>query len=400
MSRSATTVSLALALALAGCGSGSSDGAARPSTSQAAPTSGAPPSSDAPPSAAQAATPEQQVAAALERLDRAQEIAQLFVVGVPLDDLSRGEELVTGGVGGIFLAGRSKMAADELAGITGSWQDAAPGPGLWVAVDQEGGNVQTLSGPGFAVLPEAVEQGELPPAELADLADGLGAALAGAGINLNLAPVADLVPPGTEQGNRPIGYYGRQYGGTAEEVVAAAGAIVAGLAEHGVTATLKHFPGLGRVRGNTDSSADVVDTVTEAGDEQVAAFGELAAAPGNPFVMTSSAVYARIDDSTAATWSDEVIGGLLREDLGFDGVVISDDLGAAAAVQRVEPGERAVRFLDAGGTLVLTVVPDLLPEMRDAVVRRDADDPEFAGRVDAAVETALLAKARAGLLDG
>jgi beta-glucosidase-like glycosyl hydrolase len=342
---------------------------------------------------------EERVEGAIAGMSREEQIAQLFVVGVPLDDVHRGDDLATRGVGGIFLAGRSRMAADDLARVTAAWQDAAGGPGLWVAVDQEGGNVQTLSGPGFPELPTAEEQGRLPEPELAALADGLGASLDRAGINLDLAPVADVVPAGTEQSNQPIGVFGREYGSTPAEVSAAVQVVLDGLAEHDVTAVLKHFPGLGRVRGNTDTSAEVVDPETRGDDPSVRLFGELAEDAGSPpFVMTSSAVYPAIDGSAPAGWSEKVVDGLLRGQLGFDGVVISDDVGAAAAVQDVPPGERAVRCLGAGGTLVLTVDPAVFPQMLAAVAERDGTDDAFRARVDAAVRTALLAKAGAGLL--
>jgi beta-N-acetylhexosaminidase len=301
-------------------------------------------------------------------------------------------------VGGLFMAGRSSAPAEELAAVTGRWASAAPGPRPWVAADQEGGQVQALQGAGFERLPSARAQGDLPPEQLAALADRMGAALSSAGVTLDLAPVVDVVPAGTERSNPPIGVFDRQYGSTAAEVSAAAGAVVEGLAAHDVTATLKHFPGLGRVSANTDTAARVVDTVTVPGDEQVAVFAQLAGLPAAPFVMTSSAVYQQIDPSTQAAFSPVVITQLLRDRLGFDGVVISDDLGNAAAVRDVPVGERAVRFLAAGGTLVLTVEPDTYPAMLAAVVARDAADPAFAAAVDAAVRTALLAKVHAGLL--
>ncbi|MGY1631544.1 glycoside hydrolase family 3 N-terminal domain-containing protein [Geodermatophilus sp. SYSU D01186] len=339
-----------------------------------------------------------QVDTALAGLDRRQQVAQLLVVGVSLTDLSPADALVTEtGVGGVFLQGRSSAPAEELAATTGRWAEGADAD-PWVAVDQEGGAVQSLSGPGFADLPPAVDQGRLPPAELSALIDGMGASLAAAGVTLNLAPVVDVVPAGTEAGNAPIGAYGRQYGSTAAEVVPPAGTVVDGLAVHGVTATLKHFPGLGRVQENTDESADVTDSVTTPGDEQVAAFGDLAGSDAAPFVMTSSATYTQIDPTAPAAFSPVVVTDLLREQLGFDGVVISDDLGAAEAVQGVPVGERAVRFLAAGGTLVLTVDPSTAPAMVDAVLARAEADVAFSARVDHAVRTALTAKARAGLL--
>ncbi|MGY1745257.1 glycoside hydrolase family 3 N-terminal domain-containing protein [Blastococcus sp. SYSU D00695] len=396
--RLAVALSLALVLVLAACGgSGGATGGTGGSSPADESSAVASPSPTTPPDPQAAARA--RVEEVLAGLDRRQQVAQLFVVGVPLADLSPAAELIADTrVGGVFLAGRSTLAAPDLAATTAGWATLTTGPRPWVAVDQEGGAVQTLRGPGFDRLPPAVEQGALPPDQLAALAGGLGAALGSAGITLDLAPVADVVPAGTEDGNEPIGAFGRQYGSTAAAVVPAAGAVLDGLAAHGVTGTVKHFPGLGRVLGNTDDSTGVTDRVTTAGDEQVAAFGTLAASSAEPFVMTSSATYALIDPTAPAAFSPVVVTDLLRGQLGFDGVVISDDLGAAAAVQDVPPGDRAVRFLAAGGTLVLTVDPAVLPAMIDAVVDRAGTDPAFSAQVDAAVRTALLAKAGRGLL--
>jgi beta-glucosidase-like glycosyl hydrolase len=396
--RRVTVLGCLLAL-LAACSPGTdratSSGTA---TSTSSPPAAGPVTTPPPAAPAPADGPEAAVAAALAGMNRRAQVAQLFVAGIPLDDLSGGPQLAATGVGGIFLAGRSRAAEADLAATVTTWQVAAPGPRLWVAADQEGGNVQTLRGPGFDVLPTALQQGALPAPELGGLADRLGASLAGAGLNLDLAPVADVVPAGTEQSNPPIGVFARQYGSTPDAVVAAAGTIVGGLAAHGVTATLKHFPGLGRVQQNTDTSAHVVDGTTTAGDGQVGAFGQLAGSPAHPFVMMSSATYTLIDPTTEAVFSHVVLTDVLRTQLGFGGVVITDDVGTAKAVQAVPAGERAVRFLAAGGTLVLTVDSMLVPEMIDAVLARSDSDPAFAAQVDAALHTALLAKAGAGLL--
>jgi beta-N-acetylhexosaminidase len=118
----------------------------------------------------------------------------------------------------------------------------------------------------------------------------------------------------------------------------------------------------------------------------------------HPFVMMSSATYRLIDPSAPAVFSPVVITDVLRGDIGFRGPIITDDVGTAVAVRDVPPGERAVRFLAAGGTLVLIVTATDLQEMEDAVLARDAADPAFAKQVDAAVRTALVATARAGLL--
>jgi hypothetical protein len=102
------------------------------------------------------------VDAALADLDRREQVAQLIVVGVALTDLSPADEFVAEGMGGVFLQGRSSIPADELATETARWAEAAPGPRPWIGVDQEGGAVQTLSGPGFADLSSAARQGRMP----------------------------------------------------------------------------------------------------------------------------------------------------------------------------------------------------------------------------------------------
>ena len=396
--RSAVLVAVLTLLSLLLVGCDGSDG----SGGEAAEDTGTATSSSTTPTTAPSTSPEDpleaQVDEALAGLDRRAQIAQLFVIGVRLDDLDAGDALVDDGVGGVFLAGRSQAPVEDIAAVTERWQAAVPGPGVWVAVDQEGGAVQTLKGPGFDRLPSARDQGALPADQLTALAEGIGTSLAAAGINLDLAPVVDVVPPGTEAGNAPIGAYGREYGGTPEAVTAAAGTIVGGLSDAGVTATLKHFPGLGRVTGNTDDTAVVHDTVTTAQDPQLTVFSTLADSPAAPFVMASSAIYDRIDGSEQAMFSPVVLTDVLRGQLGFDGVVISDDVGNADAVAGVAVGDRAVRFLGAGGTLVHTVEASQFEPMVDAVLARAEDDAAFAAVVDAAVRTALLAKARAGLL--
>src|SRR3954469_1104420 len=126
--------------------------------------------------------PEERVEEVMAGLDRRAQGAQLFVSGVPLDDLASGDRVAGSGVGGLFLAGRSVAPAAELAATAERWQSLSPGPGLWVAVDQEGGAVQSLTGSGFERLPSALDQAALPPAELATLAEDMGTTLRDVGI--------------------------------------------------------------------------------------------------------------------------------------------------------------------------------------------------------------------------
>ena len=161
--------------------------------------------------------------------------------------------------------------------------------------------------------------------------------------------------------------------------------------------TAKHFPGLGRVVGNTDVTAGVVDTVTTADDPFLASF-RAAIAAGVPFVMVALATYTRIDPAHLAVFSPLVIGGLLRGDLGFRGVVMSDDLGATAAVATVPPGERALEFLMAGGDFIVSRSAAATAAMVAELRAHAATDPAVAARVDGAALRVLGAKEAAGLL--
>ena len=114
--------------------------------------------------------------------------------------------------------------------------------------------------------------------------------------------------------------------------------------------------------------------------------------------MMSTAVYARLDPGTPAAFSRPIVSGLLRGTLGFRGVVVSDDVGHAKQVAAYSPGERAVRFVSAGGDLVLTVVATQADAMVSALVARAKADPDFRKLVDAAALRVLQAKQARGLL--
>jgi beta-N-acetylhexosaminidase len=115
-------------------------------------------------------------------------------------------------------------------------------------------------------------------------------------------------------------------------------------------------------------------------------------------MMMSTAIYALIDPGTPAAFSSTIVTGILRQRLGFSGVIISDDLGAAAQVAATPVGQRAVDFVAAGGDLVLTVVASQTPAMTAALLARASTDPSFKSQVDAAALRVLRLKQAAGLL--
>jgi len=305
-------------------------------------------------------------------------------------------------VGSVFLAGRSKSGTKATKTLVDGLQakaDTVSGHrvGLLVSTDQEGGQVQVLSGPGFSTIPSGLVQGSWSTLKLRTEAAVWAKQLKSAGVNLNLAPVADVVPASLGRNNGPIGRYDREFGHTAATVTSHSNAFAAGFAQSKVLATLKHFPGLGYVRGNTDTTANVVDSVTTSKSSSITPFSSGINA-GAPFVMISLATYSKIDPKHQAVFSSTVIQGLLRKTLGFKGVVISDDLGNAVSVRAVPPADRALNFLSAGGDLVLTVEPNLVPAMAKAVQTRMAQNAAFRTQVDQSVHRILTAKQQAGLL--
>jgi beta-N-acetylhexosaminidase len=334
----------------------------------------------------------------------AERIGQLFMgaARVPTTSAAGLTVLRRYDVGSVILTGRSHVGvwrtralADRLQSLGRTTK--AGRAGLLVAVDQEGGQVQVLSGPGFSAIPAALEQGQWSVARLRERAEQWAAQLRSAGVNVDLAPVGDVVPARIGTANGPIGRYGRQFGATPDVVSRQGAAFVEGFSRSGVLTTLKHFPGLGRVSGNTDTTEQVTDTTLTRDSADVASFRS-GIESGAGLVMVSLATYALIDPAHKAVFSPTVLTGMLRHDLGFQGVIVSDDLGKAAAVRSVSPAQRAVSFLRAGGDLVLTVNNAVLPAMVEAVSHTARHDAAFKARTDASVRRVLKAKEAAGVL--
>jgi beta-N-acetylhexosaminidase len=332
-----------------------------------------------------------------------QRVGQLFLVGVSsnaatadvaraVNDYHFGSVLLSKSGASVSTLKAGSAAIQALA-----TQQATGGVRFLVAANQEGGEIQQLSGPGFGYMPSALSQGKLSPATLRDDAEQWGDQLKAAGVNLDLAPVMDVVPAATAASNGPIGAYDREFGYDPQTNGTHGVAFIQGMATAGVAATAKHFPGLGHVVGNTDFASGVTDTVTTGDSADLGSFKDAVAA-GVRYVMIATALYTQIDARNLAAFSPAVIGGLLRQEMGFTGVVVSDDLGEAAQVASIPAGQRAVDFIDAGGDLVTS--QDLGPaETMAATVLADASaSAAFRSKVASAVMTVLAAKAAQGLL--
>jgi beta-N-acetylhexosaminidase len=326
-------------------------------------------------------------------------IGQLLMVGSPSTgvDAATRTAVQHDHVGAVILDGTTSAGMQAIQGLTSSLRALGPkGVGLFIATDQEGGEVQRLKGPEFASIPSAVVQGGIAPTTLRSEAKQWGNELRQAGVNVNLAPVFDTVPAGFGP-NPPIGDLDREYGRTPGTVTTHAVAVARGEGDAGIDVTAKHFPGLGRVSGNTDTTRGVTDSLTTRHDPYLAPF-RAAVEAHVPFVMMSTAIYSRIDRGTPAAFSKTIVSGMLRGDLGFTGVIISDDIGIATQVRSYSVGQRAVDFVKAGGDMVLTVDATQAGDMTTALLAETKSSASFKKQVDAAALLVLEAKQARGLL--
>ncbi|WP_269431144.1 glycoside hydrolase family 3 N-terminal domain-containing protein [Luteipulveratus halotolerans] len=311
-------------------------------------------------------------------------------------------------IGNVMLTGRSTSGTSTTSAVTAALRarvtaastDSVP---LFIGTDQEGGNVQVLRGSGYSTMPTALTQGTWDSSTLQSSARTWGQQLHGSGINVNLAPVMDTVPSAAYAPyNKPIGYYHREFGYSTAQVADKGSAFLRGMSQAGVETSVKHFPGLGLVTANTDTTVGVRDTkMTLNGSFSSYVNPFLAGVnAGAGMVMMSSAIYSNIDAHAPACFSYKIITQVLRGQHGYNGIVISDDLGNAKAVSPWAPGTRAVWFLLSGGTMILTVNANVVTEMYNAVLARARSDASFRRIVQASCNRVLLRKAARGLIGG
>jgi len=279
--------------------------------------------------------------------------ARAFITGVSGTTLS-GEErsfLRESQPWGLILFQRNVATPQQLTALVASFRDVVGRPQAPVLIDQEGGRVQRLGPPHWPRYPEGAQYGRIWER---DRAEGLAAAHLGArliahdlialGIDVDCLPLADVPTPDADP---VIG--DRAYGESAEKVAAIAGAVAAGLMEGGVLPVLKHLPGHGRATADSHHYLPTVaaDRVTlEAVD--FAAFRPLA---GLPLGMTAHVVFSAFDPRSPATTSVTMVQDVIRDSIGFEGLLMSDDISMGALSGSVERRSRAA--IDAGCDVVL-----------------------------------------------
>jgi beta-N-acetylhexosaminidase len=250
-----------------------------------------------------------------------------------------------GEVGGVIVHGFNFRTSVGLRRTTRSLQAAASAggrPRLLIAVDQEGGKVKTVPWVPPTLAPARMGS------RARDQGRRTGAALRGLGINVDLAPVAD-VPV-----SRASAVYrqGRTWSFDAEETARQAGDFALGLREGHAVATMKHFPGLGLARRDTDRALVRIRAPRNRLASGLVPFRR-GIRQAVPVIMLSNAIYDTYDPVNAASWSRRIATTLLRRELGFTGVTMTDSLDGAAHVRGIPPNGLAIGAANAGTDLIL-----------------------------------------------
>jgi beta-N-acetylhexosaminidase len=292
---------------------------------------------------------------------------------------------------GLILFKRNIETPAQVKALTAAFRDAVAADAP-VLVDQEGGRVQRLGPPHWPAYPAGATYGLLYEQ---DRAMGLRAAQLGArlmagdlvplGIDVDCLPLADVPVSGAD---KVIG--DRAYGETPDKVAAIAAAAAAGLLEGGVLPVVKHLPGHGRATADSHQRLPVVDATRAALEAtDFAAFRPLA---GLPLGMTAHVVFTAFDPVTPATTSATMVQKVIRDSIGFKGLLMSDDVSMGALAGSI--GERTAAALAAGCDVVLHC-NGRLDEMQAVA----AEAPALAGDAARRAAAALALRQAPGALD-
>lgn len=323
-------------------------------------------------------------AAAIRSWPLPRRLSSLIIASVdPTNDVEARRAITDVGVGGIFLRGRSNggIVAD---GTLAAIRETAPA-GLFIAIDEEGGRIERSGAFGDPLPSARVMAATMTPGEVTTAAAARGRALRQAGIDLNFAPVLDLsdAPADDAIGDRSFG--------TDPDVVAAyAGAFAQGLSAAGVTPVLKHFPGHGRADGDSHKGPVNTPPIEALQGTDLQPYAELL--PDAEAVMVGHLTVPGLSDGQPASLSREAVTGLLREQLRFDGLVVTDDLSLMRAVtDRYTPADAAARAVAAGADLVLLRAVHVAGAL-DALVNAVADGAVNEDQVTRSVQRTLRTK--------
>ena len=290
-----------------------------------------------------------------------------------------------GRAGGVVLFRGNAVSPAEMRSLTKDLQRAASGSAL-IAADQEGGSIRILPW----VAPEPSQGAQATPQTAQAQSELARRGLAASGVNVTLAPVADVGTPGSIMD-------GRAFPGGAAEVETSVAAAIRGYKGGRVAPTLKHFPGLGAATKNTDDAPVTLSTpLASLRTRDLPPFAAGIKA-GAPLVMVSHATYPALDSKRIASQSPAVLRDLLRKKMGFKGVVITDSMEAAASLATGPIEIASLRSVAAGADLLLLTGPGSFPVVRQQLIVGAKKSARFRARIAEAAARVIQLKRSLGL---
>lgn len=307
------------------------------------------------------------------------QIGQLFMIG--FDGTTVSPELASFlkeyKPGGVILFSRNLESMAQTVELTQDLQRCSPHSPLLISIDQEGGRVSRLP-KGFTIFPPCEVLGRCRSSELAYAAAATTAKeLRAVGINMNMSPVLDV---NSNPANPVIG--DRAFGTTPDVVSELGLATVGGLQDNRVVACGKHFPGHGDTTSDSHKELPIVSATRERLERIEFPPFRHAVTNGVATMMTAHVVYQALDENRPATLSQSIIGRLLREELHYDGVVLTDDLEMHAIIDHYGIGDATIQAIQAGCDMPLICKDrDRIVAGLNAVDKAVADGDISAGRL-------------------
>lgn len=296
--------------------------------------------------------------------------------------------------GGVILMGGNIQTDSQVSVLTATLQENSEIP-LFIGVDEEGGTVSRLGNAGGISMENVGSMREIGdtgnPVQAYETGEILADGLVSFGFNMDFAPVADVL---TNSNNYEIGP--RSFGSDASLTAAMVSAEVQGLQAHGVSAVAKHFPGHGGVIGNSHNNLQYVETsIEELRQVEFLPF-QAAIQSDTDAILISHLVLTAIEPEQPSTLSQSIVTGLLRDELGYEGVVITDSFQMGSITENYSQSEAAVLAVQAGCDMVLMPVEysacyqGVLEAVRNGTISEE--------QIDEACFRILAAKIKRGIL--
>ena len=334
-------------------------------------------------------SPEEKVDKLVANMSDADKVGQLLMIGIHGKTLNDDAKFMLNEyrVGGIILFDRNMESKDQVKSLITDINKTGKSAGLtplFIGIDQEGGAVARMEDQ-LIKVPPAEELGKEPIEQAVSLAKQSGTELKDLGFNINFAPVADLGLT-----------YGRSFSTNPDDVVRYASAVGKAYDEAGLWYSYKHFPGIGKTDVDLHADTSVVPVSKEnLLNEDTKVFVDLIKQPKpNTYaIMVSHAMYPQIDPDHPSSLSKAIITDWLRKDMGYNGVVVTDDMDMGALAKHYTFGDMAVQSILAGSDILLVCHEyEHMQEAYNGLMKAVKDGRISKERLDESVKRILLMK--------